>query len=105
MTKVISMPASLSDAEMEEQIMVEADQYIPYSLDEVNLDFEVQGPTKANPGMVDMLLAASRRENIEDRVAALTHAGLKTVIVDVEAFAMENAFTLLADQLIGYDRK
>jgi type IV pilus assembly protein PilM len=99
MTKVISMPASLSDAEMEEQIMVEADQYIPYSLDEVNLDFEVQGPTKANPGMVDVLLAASRRENIEDRVAALTHAGLKTVIVDVEAFAMENAFTLLADQL------
>jgi type IV pilus assembly protein PilM len=93
------MPASLSDAEMEEQIMVEADQYIPYSLDEVNLDFEVQGPTKNNPEMVDVLLAASRRENIEDRIAVLAYAGLKAVIVDVEAFAMENAFTLLADQL------
>lgn len=99
MTKIISMPASLSDSEMEEQIMVEADQYIPYSLDEVNLDFEVQGVSKNNPEMLDVLLAASRRENIEDRVAALSHAGLKAVIVDVEAFAMENAFTLLADQL------
>lgn len=99
MTKIIAMPASLSEAEMEEQIMVEADQYIPYSLDEVNLDFEVQGPTKNNPEMVDVLLAASRRENIEDRVAALAYAGLKAAIVDVEAFAMENAFALLADQL------
>jgi len=99
MTKIISMPASLSDRDMEEQIMVEADQYIPYSLDEVNLDFEVQGITKNNPDMVDVLLAASRRENIEDRVAALAYAGLKAVVVDVEAFAMENAFSLLADQL------
>lgn len=99
MTKIISMPASLNEVEMEEQIMVEADQYIPYALDEVNLDFEVQGVSKNNPDMLDVLLAASRRENIEDRVAALAYAGLKAAIVDVEAFAMENAFTLLADQL------
>lgn len=99
MTKIISMPASLNEIEMEEQIMVEADQYIPYALDEVNLDFEVQGVSKNNPDMLDVLLAASRRENIEDRVSALAYAGLKAAIVDVEAFAMENAFTLLADQL------
>lgn len=99
MTKIISMPASLTELEMEEQIMVEADQYIPYALDEVNLDFEVQGVSKSNPDMLDVLLAASRRENIEDRVAALAYAGLKAVIVDVEAFAMENAFKLLTDQL------
>ena len=99
MTKIISMPASLSETEMEEQIMVEADQYIPYSLDEVNLDFEVQGISKNNPEMLDVLLAASRRENIEDRIEALAYAGLKAAIVDVEAFAMENAFTLLSDQL------
>ncbi|MBS3963961.1 MAG: pilus assembly protein PilM [Methylomonas sp.] len=99
MTKIIAMPVSLSEDEMEEQIMVEADQYVPYSLDEVNLDFEVQGVSKANPDMLDVLLVASRRENIEDRVAALSHAGLKAAIVDVEAFAMENAFVLLADQL------
>jgi len=99
MTKIISMPGSLSDEEMEEQILVEADQYVPYSLDEVNLDFEVQGKTENNPEMVDVLLAASRRENVEDRVEALDKAGLKAKVVDVEAFAMENAFSLLSDQL------
>ncbi len=102
MTKMITMSSALSDDEMEEQIMVEADQYIPYSLDEVNLDFEVQGLSENNTEMVDVLLAASRRENIEDRVEALTIAGLKAVVVDVEAFAMENAFALLTDQLPDY---
>lgn len=99
MTKVITMPASLTEDEMEEQILVEADQYVPYSLDEVNLDFEVQGVSENNPEMVDVLLAASRQENVSDRVEVLEKAGLKAKIVDVEAFAMENAFTLLADQL------
>lgn len=99
MTKIIAMPASLTDDEMEEQIMVEADQYVPYSLDEVNFDFEVQGQNDNNPEMVDVLLAASRKEIVEDRVEALAKAGLKAKIVDVEAFAMENAFALLIDQL------
>lgn len=98
MTKVISLPASLSEDEMEEQILVEADQYVPYALDEVNFDFEVQGQNENNPEMVDVLLAASRKENIEDRVETLMKAGLKAKLVDVEAFAMENAFSLLADQ-------
>ena len=99
MTKVISMPASLTEDEMEEQILVEADQYVPYSLDEVNLDFEIQQQTENKSDMVDVLLAASRRENVDDRVEALENAGLKAKIVDVEAFAMEKAFSLLADQL------
>lgn len=99
MTKNIQMPGSLTDDEMEEQILVEADQYVPYSLDEVNLDFEVQGQSENNSEMVDVLLAASRRENVEDRVEAIEKAGLKTKIVDVEAFCMENAFSLLGDQL------
>ncbi|MGZ5221187.1 MAG: pilus assembly protein PilM [Chitinophagaceae bacterium] len=98
MTKIITMDASLTDEEMEEQIMVEADQYVPYSLDEVNFDFEVQRVNENNPAMVDVLLAASRKENVDGRVEALLKAGLKTKIVDVEAFAMENAFSLLADQ-------
>jgi type IV pilus assembly protein PilM len=98
MTKGITMPASLSDDEMEEQILVEADQYVPYSLDEVNLDFEVQGINENNPQLVDVLLAASRKENVDDRVEALSKAGLKAKIVDVEAFAMENAFSLITHQ-------
>jgi len=97
-TKTISMPASLSDKEMEEQIQLEADQYIPYSLEEVNLDFDVLGPSETNPEMVDVLLAASRAENVEDRVAALDLAGLNCTIVDVEAYAMEKACTQLSEQ-------
>lgn len=98
-TKVIAMPASLSDEEMESQIEVEADQYIPYPLDEVNIDFEVLGPSEDDPDRVDVLLAASRTENVEVRVDAIELAGLQAKVVDVEAYAMENAFALIADQM------
>lgn len=98
-TKVIPMPASLSDQEMEAQIELEADQYIPYPLDEVNTDFQVLGPSEKNPDTVDVLLAASRSENVEMRVAAVEAGGLTAKVVDIEAYALENAFGLLADQL------
>ena len=98
-TKIISIPCSLTDSEMEEQIMIEADQYIPYSLDEVNFDFEVQGVNKNNPEIVDVLLVISRREIVNYRVDALTKVGLKASIVDVDTFAMENAFPLLPNYL------
>ena len=98
-TKVISMPSSVGDDEMETQISLEADQYIPYPLDEVNLDFEVLGPSAKNPERVDVLLAASRSENVESRTAAAELGGLTARIVDVEAFAMENAFTLIAEMM------
>lgn len=98
-TKVISMPASLSDDEMEAQIELEADQYIPYPLEEVNLDFEVIGPSPDNPEQVEVLLAACRSENVDVRVDAVELAGLTAKVVDVEAYAMENAFTLIAEQM------
>jgi type IV pilus assembly protein PilM len=98
-TKIITMPASLSESEMENQIQLEADQYIPYPLEEVNIDFEVFGPNEKNPEMVDVLLAASRSENVENRVSALELAGLGAAVVDVEAYAMENAFSLITEQL------
>jgi len=98
-TKVIPMQANLSDDEMEDQIQVEAGQYIPYPIEEVSLDFEVLGPVKDNPEMVQVLLAASRTENVDVRVAALDMGGLAAQVVDVEAFAMENAFRLISDQL------
>lgn len=97
--KVIAMPASLQEDELEQQIQLEADQYIPYSLDEVSLDFQVLGISDKNPQMVNVLLAASRKENVEDRVAAVELAGLKAVIVDVESYALEGAVPLLAGQL------
>ena len=94
-TKVISMSAALSDAEMETQIQLEADQYIPYPLEEVNIDFDVLGRSQASADMVDVLLAASRRENVDDRVSALETAGLIAAVVDVEAYAIENACALI----------
>ena len=98
-TKIIAMPASLTEDEMEQQIELEADQYIPYPLEEVNLDFEVIGPSENDPERIDVLLAASRSENVDIRVAAIELAGLKAKIVDVEAYAMENAFALIIPQL------
>lgn len=98
-TKVITMPASLTDEEMASQIELEADQYIPYPMQEVNLDFEVIGASDKKPESVDVLLAASRSENVDVRVAAVELGGLAAKIVDVEAYAMETAFTLLGQQL------
>jgi len=90
-TKVISLPASLSDREMEEQINLEADQYIPYALEDVNLDFTVLGPSPKGADLVDVLLAGSRRENLADRLAALHIAGLTAAVIDVEGYALSNA--------------
>ena len=98
-TKVITLPSALNESEIEEQILIEADQYVPYSLNEVNFDFEVQGLNNNNPEMIDVLFVASRRENVDDRVEALLKAGLKTRLVDVETFAVENAFALLDDTI------
>ena len=98
-TKVISLPANLSEDEMESQIELEADQYIPYPLDEVNLDFQVLGVSEKSNDSVDVLLAASRSENVDVRVAACELGGLTAKIVDVEAYAMETAYGLVAPQL------
>jgi type IV pilus assembly protein PilM len=103
-TKVIQMPATLSEADLEEQIRVEADQYIPYPIEEVNLDFQVQGPSGRGTGMVDVLLAACRKEQVEQRCAAAEIAGLLPRVVDIEAHALENACLLLRDQMIDQGR-
>ncbi len=98
-TKTIEMDASLNDDEMENQITVEADQYIPYPLDEVAIDFEVQGLSERNPDQVEVLLAACRKENVELREAVLDIGGLKPAVVDIEAHAMKRAFDLVKPQL------
>jgi type IV pilus assembly protein PilM len=102
-TKIITMPSELSDDEMESQIQIEADQYIPYPLDEISMDFEVLNPTANDPNKVDVMLAASRSDNVDVRVAALEIGGLTAEVVDVEAFALENSVGLMAgDNAGGY---
>lgn len=100
-TKIIEMPANLSDADMESQISAEADQYIPFPLDEVALDFEVLGPNAANPERVDVLLAASRSDNVNLRVDALSGGGLTARIIDVEAFSLESTIRLIVQEQLG----
>lgn len=97
-TKIIDMPAGMDDDALENQITIEADQYIPFPLDEVSIDFEVQGVDEENPEQVKVLLAACRRENVETRAGVLESAGLHPKVVDVEAYTIERAFPLIASQ-------
>ena len=98
-TKLIDMPAGLNDENMESQIALEADQYIPYPLDEVAIDFEVQGEIEDSPDKVEVLLAACRKENVDLRVDALEMADVQTKVVDVEAYAIERSFELIRPHL------
>lgn len=98
-SKIIDMPATLSEDEIEQQIGFEADQYIPYPVEEVSLDFQILGPNEQDPEMNRVLLAACRRDTVEMRLAAMEMAGLQTKVVDVEGYALQNACQLLVDQM------
>jgi type IV pilus assembly protein PilM len=98
-TKMIDMPEGLNEDDMETQLTLEADQYIPYPLEEVAIDFEVQGVSPERDNQVEVLLAACRRETIDSRVEAIEGAEMSARIVDVEAYAMERAFSLIQHQL------
>jgi len=95
-TKKILAPASLKGVDLENQVETEANQVIPFSLDEVNLDFQVLGPSPASPDDVQVLLAAARKEKVEDRVAVVEAAGLKAMVMDVESFATQAAYEQIA---------
>ena len=94
--KKIVLPADLSDQEMEFQVESEANQYIPFSLDEVNLDFCIVGPSNNSEGDVDVLIAAARKEMVQDRQGLAEAAGLKPIVIDIES----NASALAAKRLI-----
>ena len=98
-TKKIICPAGLREEDLELQVESEANQYIPFALDEVNLDFQVLGPAPSGEAEVEVLIAASRKEKVEDRVAVAEAAGLKALVMDVESYAMQTAFELIRQQL------
>jgi type IV pilus assembly protein PilM len=103
-SKKILVPAGQTEEELEVQVETEANQYIPFSLDEVNLDFQVLGPAPNNPDDVEVLIAASRKEKIEDRVAAAEAAGLKATVMDVDLFAAQAALELTGMGLAEEDK-
>ena len=98
-TKEIELPAGLTELQMEMQIEVEADQYIPYPMEEVAFDFDVLGEAENNPDLVRVLLAAYRQKNVEHRRQALEMAGFNPKVIDVESFAVERAYKLIEGQL------
>ncbi len=89
--KRITLPAGLHEEDYELQVETEASQYIPFSIDEVNLDFQILGPSTHSEEDVEVLLAASRKEKVEDRVAIAEMAGLRPVVIDVEPYAARTA--------------
>ncbi len=98
-TKKIVLPGGLSDQELELQVEAEANQYIPFPLDEVSLDFCVVGPSANATGDIDVLIAASRREKVQDIQGLAEAAGLKPVVIDVESYASRLATARLIENL------
>jgi len=98
-TKKIIVPASLRENELEVQVESEANQYIPFALEEVNLDFQVVGPSPTSPDEQEVMIAATRKEKVEDRVAVAESAGLKASVMDIESFAQQAALGLVVKQL------
>jgi len=100
-SKKIVVPAALREEELEVQVESEANQYIPFALEEVNLDFQILGPSPTNPDEQEVLIAATRKEKVEDRVAVADSAGLKALVMDVESFAQQSALSLVVQALPG----
>ena len=101
-SKVIQINNQLTNKEIEEYIFSEADKYIPYPIDEINIDFNILGKSTKNSNTQDVLLVATRKENINCRIDLMARAGLVLKIVDVEPYAIERAAQLLIPDLIGY---
>jgi type IV pilus assembly protein PilM len=98
-TKKIIVPSGQKEEELELTVEAEANQYIPFALDEVNLDFQILGPAPNNPDEVEVLIAASRKEKVEDRVAIAEASGLRPRVMDVESYATQEVFSLIAPSL------
>ena len=103
-SKKIIVAAALREEELEAQVESEANQYIPFALEEVNLDFQVLGPSPSSLDEQEVLIAATRKEKVEDRVAVADSAGLKALVMDVESFAQQTALSLVVQALPGGGR-
>jgi len=97
-SKKILVPAGQTEDDLELQVETEANQYIPFAIDEVNLDFQVLGPAPNSADDIEVLIAASRKEKIIDRVAVAESAGLKAAVMDVDVLAAQTAFELIESQ-------
>ncbi|MDR3579684.1 MAG: type IV pilus assembly protein PilM [Oryzomonas sp.] len=96
----ITLPAMPSE-ELEDQITWEAEQYIPFDINDVNMDFQILSPDSIDPAKMNVLLVASKKDIINDYVAVFNEAAMQLSVVDVDSFAVQNAFEINHD--IGPD--
>ena len=89
--KKITLPI-MTEAELAESIYWEAEQYIPFDIQDVNLDYQILDPGGAGKGTMDVLLVAAKKEKIADYTGVIAQAGRSAVVVDVDAFALQNAY-------------
>ncbi|MFP4444689.1 MAG: type IV pilus biogenesis protein PilM [Desulfosudaceae bacterium] len=83
---------SMNEDQLQEIIATEAEQYIPFDINNVNLDFQILGDNEQNPNQMDVLLVAAKKETVNDYLNVLEIAGLTPIIVDVDAFALQNIY-------------
>jgi type IV pilus assembly protein PilM len=98
--KKISLP-EMSEVELEESIHWEAEQYIPFDIDDVNLDFQIIEGGSTEEGKMDVLLVAAKKDKIDDYTDLLIQAGLQPVVVDLDAFALQNSWEINYDVVPG----
>jgi type IV pilus assembly protein PilM len=99
-SKRVIIPSGLREDEMEALVEAEAGQHIPFTIDEINLDYQVLGPSASSPdNELDVLLVASKKDRVEDHLALAEAVGLKVVVMDVESYVSLSAFELIARQL------
>jgi type IV pilus assembly protein PilM len=89
--KKINIPVMTED-ELEESIQWEAERYIPFDINDVNMDFQILGPTEGNEELMDVVLVAAKKDIINDYLSVIMEAGFNPVIVDIDSFAIENMF-------------
>jgi type IV pilus assembly protein PilM len=99
-TKVVQLEDGLTDDEAEELVLLEADKYIPYPIDEVSIDYQLLGPSSRGGTLSDVLVVASRTENVNSRVDLMKQSGLEVKFVDVESYAIERVCHIFTKQLV-----
>jgi type IV pilus assembly protein PilM len=98
--KKITLPF-MTEAELEESIQWESERYIPFDINDVNIDFQILGSDVENPEVMDVILVAAKKDVINDYVSVIMEAGLNPLIMDVDAFALENMLAINYDSEKG----
>ncbi len=104
-SKVVQVSEGLSETDIEELVVIEGKKFIPYPIDEISIDFNVLGPSAKNSALQDVLIVASRAENVNSRVEVARLAGLEAVVIDVESYAVERAMWLIRNDLVSFGEK